>query len=95
MGASIFKRVRFIPGYPSSVSYLRFIPAFHTLASPAFRACVSYPWVVYVEMHGSAPRRKKTSATLHGNAFCIQMIQMGPLKKAPPKCSKPLLFKRF
>ena len=32
---------------------------------------------------------KKTSATLHGNAFAVCMVQMGPPKKASRKQPKP------
>ena len=31
------------------------------------------------------PGVKKTSAMLHGNAFAVWMVQMGPQKKVPKK----------
>ena len=49
-------------------------------------------------LHGSAPAKKKTSATLHGNVFAGSMVQMGPPKKASPKQPKQFIlncFERF
>ena len=46
-------------------------------------------------LHGSAPVQNETSATLHGNAFCIRMVQMTPPKRVPKKCPKHLFLNPF
>ena len=46
-------------------------------------------------LHGSAPAGKKTSAALHGNAFAVWIVQMGPPKKASLKQPKPCILRCF
>ena len=46
-------------------------------------------------LHGSAPAEKRTSPTLHGNAFAVWMVQMVPPKKASPKQPKPFILRCF
>ena len=46
-------------------------------------------------LHGSAPAKQKTSATLHGNARADVIAQMGPPKRVPQKHPKPFILHAF
>ena len=46
-------------------------------------------------LHGSAPAKHKTSATLHGNARTDRKVQMGHPKRISKKCPKPLFLNAF
>ena len=45
--------------------------------------------VTSTTVHEYALVQNGTSATLHGNAFRIFMVQLGASKTVPPKCARP------
>ena len=46
-------------------------------------------------LHGNASRKCKMNATLHGNAICVGMVQIGLPKRVPNKCPKPFILNCF